>query len=227
MDLNFEVANVKLHLCHPNGRFVTALEASLPGYIPCIRFSVKRPVKQPKRLRSGAISRGHIYSPYLPVYKAPVVTPGSFPALNISTSVAKKSKTRKLKTKWSVEAAQDLRALYKKTKKKIWTLVYNHGNGQLYDFRRDKQLVKLKIKKRNLKPFLNRILNKKFEIYKTLFDEYGFTKFVKPLIRKASPALISQNLVSVQPMTAPTNLIFHKPKIINPKMYGTVTVSNL
>lgn len=57
------------------------------------------------------------------------------------------------------------------------------------------------------------------EIFKRIPKLYGkdeigdFTKFAMPLVRKAFPQLISQNLVSVQPMTRPVGGIsFYRPR---------------
>ena len=44
-------------------------------------------------------------------------------------------------------------------------------------------------------------------------DVGGFNKFVIPLIKKAYPNLISQNIVSVQPMTQPVGKIYTKKNV--------------
>jgi hypothetical protein len=50
-------------------------------------------------------------------------------------------------------------------------------------------------------------------------DLNDFTKFAIPLVRKSFPALISQNLVSIQPMSQPIGRIFY----LNQK-YGTKSI---
>jgi len=55
----------------------------------------------------------------------------------------------------------------------------------------------------------------KFEIGK-------FERFVFPIIRRASPALIAQNLVSVQPMTAPNSMLFYLESRYGKKVHRTV-----
>jgi hypothetical protein len=37
-----------------------------------------------------------------------------------------------------------------------------------------------------------------------------FTRFIAPVIKQIYPKLIAENLVSVQPMTAPSTLIFYR-----------------
>jgi hypothetical protein len=252
MDLNFEVIG-QIYLCHPNGEYITAEEASKPEYSPCIRFTVRRPVK-PIRVYGpfGRASQGYHYSPYVPVLKSPVplgissrgmgsvnkgTVSGIYPPFSNTFTRTVTAKPRKLKTKWSMEAATDLKGLFSKrrAKKKQWALVYNCGNRRLYDIRRDNQLIRIKIKKRRLQVFLRKILTEKFKIYKMtkgLWED--FSSFTMPVVRQTFPKLINAPLVSVQPMSQSLGLSSfiktkygNKIKPIDPKMYSTVKVTNL
>jgi hypothetical protein len=257
MDLNFEIVG-RVYLCHPNGEYIKAVEAARPDYNPCVRFTVRRPFK-PLRIKGpfGRVPQGYHYSPYIPMLKSPVplgissrgigtVKPSGTVNMGTASGTHLKSshlfsrtvtaKPRKLKTKWSNEAADDLRGLFvNKPKKKQWSFVYNYGNGRLYDLRRDNQLVRIKVKKRNLKKLLRMILAEEFIIRKLRngWEIADFSSFTRPLIRKTYPKLISQNLVSVQPMSQSLGLSsfiktkYGKIKPINPKLYGTVKVTNL
>lgn len=189
-----------IYLCHPSGRFASSGEVASPNYDPCVRFRI---IKRPKdrlirpKYWGNSILSKGSGAPSGYVYSPYIPVLISPPSFKISSRLIK-AKSRKLNTKWSLYR-DPIDLVARGAKRRSWTIVYNHVTKKLYDLRRDGQLIRIKVKKRCLKRIIRLIDGRKFKILTPWKDEFFFPK---KKVGKITP-------------------------IINSKMYGIVTVTNL